>query len=157
MTGFKPIARAHGRLPVRLRLAQHSGQGLLDGAWWPRDDDLGRQLGLLMMELPPEARPVVRVTYSTADWSPPTSTMLVVDDFAISVQRFARRDTHLVVLRALSRRTTTLLVVPPLFSVQQGQAAMLAAMTFRNAYAARGLLRVVTEQNPNNEGRRWTT
>lgn len=149
--------RGPGSGLVRLRLSRHAGQGLLDGAWWPRDDDLHGELGLLLTVLPTEALPLSRVTYSPADWRPVLPANLTVDGFPVTVGRFARRDTHLVVLRSLGRRTYTLLVVPPLFSAEQGAEALRAALTFRNAYAARGLLRAVTEQFPDGGGHRWTT
>ncbi|MFF7146356.1 DUF5994 family protein [Streptomyces sp. SID2888] len=52
----------------RLRLTRDASHGPLDGAWWPRCDELERELPALIGSLDPSVGTVTHVTVGTAAW-----------------------------------------------------------------------------------------
>ena len=54
----------------RLRLKRKAAMtGYVDGAWWPRDDDLTTELPDLLAVLSVRLGAVARVTYNLAEWA----------------------------------------------------------------------------------------
>jgi hypothetical protein len=58
-----------GYLRLRLKPADRSG-GLVQGGWWPRSDQLFKELPFLLAALAPRVGPVDRVIYDETRWAP---------------------------------------------------------------------------------------
>lgn len=116
MTSHTPpdpvLAPAAARRPLRLELSTSPGRSLVDGAWWPRSRDIDVELADLVDHFPGDVGTVYRALYSRRDW---TSCPRIVATARrrIRTGAFPRDDTHLVVLSLSTRRSITLLVVPP--------------------------------------------
>ena len=62
----------------RLRLKpEGSAVGVVDGAWWPRTDDLAFELPDLLAVLSVRLGPIDRITYGFGDWSKAPCTLAV--------------------------------------------------------------------------------
>ncbi|MER5886710.1 DUF5994 family protein [Streptomyces sp. NPDC001941] len=58
-------------LTARVRLSPpEGGPRLIDGAWWPRGNDLVTELPPLLSALPESWHPIVHVTVNALSWSP---------------------------------------------------------------------------------------
>ena len=132
------------RRPLRLRMAENHGQDHLDGGWWPQSRDLSVELADLVDHFPPEFGRIVRARYSPPDWEPAPRRVRVAGAY-VAVGPLLRDDIHLIYLRTSSRTVLRVLVVPPSFSDDQGEEALLAAATIGNAHSALELLDTVTE------------
>ncbi len=132
------------RLPLRLRMAEHTGRDHLDGGWWPQSRDLAVELADLVEHLPPEYGRVVRVVFSPPDWDAPPRRVAVPGGY-VKAGSFPHDDTHLIQLKTYDRKVLHVLVVPPAFSGPQGDEALLAAASPGNAHSAADLLSTVTE------------
>ncbi|GHJ59505.1 hypothetical protein NOK12_20230 [Nocardioides sp. OK12] len=128
---------------LRLRLAAHQGHDHLDGGWWPHSRDLSAELRRLVDDFPPERGRVVRVLYSPPDWDNRPVRSLPVAAGQVKVGFFPHDDTHLVHLTMSDRSVWLLAVVPPGFSADQGEEALLAAATSGNQHSAADLLHTV--------------
>ena len=150
-----PEVDTPGRTDLRLRMAEHPGTGYLDGGWWPHSLDLAVELVNLVEHLPPRSGRIVRAWVSRPDWDPaPRRIPAVRGD--VCVGSLLRDDTHLIVLETADRTTLRVLVVPPDFTRDQGEEALLASATAGNAHSATDVLEEVTDQ-PDAEPRdRWT-
>ena len=61
---------------LRLRLkSAHPSCGSVQGAWWPRSDQLHTELPLLLTALSPRVGSVDRVIYDETSWAPASSRM----------------------------------------------------------------------------------
>ena len=61
---------------LRLRLkSAHPSCSSVQGAWWPRSDQLHTELPLLLTALSPRVRSVDRVIYDETSWAPASSRM----------------------------------------------------------------------------------
>lgn len=132
------------RQPLRLRMNHTQGADCLDGGWWPQSRDLTVELADLVDHFPPGYGRVVRALFSPPDWDPPPRRVLVAGGF-VKVGSFPRDDTHLIELKTSERTVLHVLVVPPEFSDDQGDEALLAAATSGNAHSAGDLLAAVSE------------
>ncbi|WP_205471663.1 DUF5994 family protein [Nocardioides sp. SYSU D00038] len=134
---------ATSREPLRLRLADHPGHDQLDGGWWPRSRRLEVELVSLLAGLPAAHGVVERVLCSPADWDDaPRST--TTGDRSVEVLPVLEDDPHVVEVETTDR-VLRLLVVPPPFTADQGDEALLAAATRGNRHSAASLLDTVTE------------
>lgn len=132
------------RGPLRLRMAEHPGRNRLDGGWWPRSRDLEVELADLVDHFPAELGRIVRALFSAADWEPaPGGTPGAGRQ--VQVGFLPRDDTHLTQVTTSDGSVLHVLVVPPGFSDDQGEEALLAAATPGNAHTPEALLETVTE------------
>ncbi len=129
--------------PLRLRLAAHPGRDHLDGGWWPHTRDLATELSRLVDGLPTDLAPVVGALHSPADWDHAPTGPLRVAAGHVDVDRFPGADPALVQLTLADDTVWRLLVVPPDFSPDQGEEALLAAATSGNRHDAADLLDTV--------------
>ncbi len=129
--------------PLRLRLSEHQGDDHLDGGWWPHSRDLDVELRQLVDGFPPERGRVVRALYSPPDWEAGTPRNLPVAAGRVKVGSFPADDTHLLNLTMSDRSVWHLVVVPPEFTADQGEEALLAAATPGNRHHAADLLHTV--------------
>ena len=132
------------RGPLRLRTAGHHGRNHLDGGWWPRSRNLAVELADLVDHFPPQFGRIVRALVSPPDWDPVPRRIPVTGGY-VKVGSFPRDDTHLIHLKTSDRTVLRVLVVPPGFTPDQGDEALLAAATSGNAHSAADLLDEVTE------------
>ena len=112
-TSYAPTILATEAPPrgaLRIELAAEFGHGPLDGAWWPRSDDLQREVADLVDHFP-RGR-IDHLVYSRPDWTN-TAPRVHTQHGSIKVGSFPRDDTHVVLLNLASRRILRLLVVPP--------------------------------------------
>lgn len=99
----------------------------LDGAWWPRTQDLSQELPALVEELHRRGIRVTRVGYHPAAWKP-TDRRLEADGRTIRLGWFRGLDPHLLNLTGdLERRRVDLLVVPPDTAAADAEHAFAAA------------------------------
>lgn len=134
----------HLRVPLRLQLAEHPGRNHLDGGWWPQSRDLAVELADLVDHFPPRLGRIVRAVHSPPDWDPAPPLVPVSGGF-VKVGSVPRDDTHLIHLTTSDGTVLRMLVVPPGFTDDQGDEALLAAGTAGNAHTATSLLATVTE------------
>jgi hypothetical protein len=149
-----PRERLHDT-PTRLRLATHLGSNSLDGGWWPRSRDLGRELGELVAQFPADLGRITQVRVSPADWGTRPRTVQVARGM-VRVSSFSTGDAHVAHLTTSNRTLLRLLVVPPELTDYQGEEALLAAATAGNAHTARELLRTVTDSPDVDPRDHWT-
>ena len=142
-TSSNPIPPTR-RLPLRLRIAAHTGRGQLDGGWWPQSRDLAVELADLVDHFPPEQSRIVRTVFSPPDWDPAPRRIPVARGY-VKVGSFPHDDTHLVLLKTADHAVLRVLVVPPGMSPDQGDEALLAAATPGYAHTAACLLDTVSE------------
>ncbi|MEV6168207.1 DUF5994 family protein [Streptomyces sp. NPDC051954] len=99
---------------LRLRLAPHSAMPRrLDGAWWPRSNDLLAELPQLLAGLPRSWGTVVSVVVNGATWSPTPGRMLVFNQVVRLRKTHPAHALNTVVLLSPGRGRWDLLVVPP--------------------------------------------
>jgi hypothetical protein len=144
-----------GRRPLRLRLAEHPGQGQLDGGWWPRSRDLVVELRELVDDFPPSRGRISRVIFSPPDWDPAPRRIPVANGH-VRAGSFPGVDTHVVDLKLSDRSVLRLLVVPPDLSADQGDEALLAAATSGHGHSAASILEAVSESEDTDSFDHWT-
>lgn len=97
------------RAALRIAMTDAPGHGPLDGAWWPRSDDLQREVADLVDHFP--SGRIDHLVYSRPDWTN-TAKRVRTRRGSIKVGSFPRDDTHVVLLSLASRRVLRVLVVP---------------------------------------------
>jgi Family of unknown function (DUF5994) len=143
------------RVPLRLNMAEHPGQNHLDGGWWPQSRDLAVELADLVDHFPPHLGRIVRAVFSPPDWDTAPRQVPVSRGY-VKVGSFPHDDTHLIHLKTADRSMLRLLVVPPGFTDDQCDEALLAAGTAGNSHSALALLDKVTEHPDVDPARHWT-
>ncbi|WP_199846341.1 DUF5994 family protein [Streptomyces sp. CB01201] len=100
--------------PVRLRLTpEGSGPHRIDGAWWPRSDDLTAELPGLIAALPHSWPQIAHVTVNPAMWSSFPGRILVANQVIQLHRATSRHARNTLCLLAPGRGRWDLLVVPP--------------------------------------------
>ncbi|MEV0114877.1 DUF5994 family protein [Streptomyces sp. NPDC050844] len=100
--------------PLRLRLTPPgNGPQHIDGAWWPRSDDLTAELPRLIRALPHSWAQIAHVTVNAATWSAFPGRILIANH-VIQLHRAAGPHApNTVCLIAPGRGRWDLLAVPP--------------------------------------------
>ncbi|RAG85548.1 hypothetical protein DN069_11475 [Streptacidiphilus pinicola] len=102
--------------PLRLALRHAAGSGpsvgALDGAWWPRSDDLLRELPSLVAVLDREWGRITRVDVNPTTWQP-LPREVPAQAHLVKVGRFAEQDPHKLLLVSYRTGRWDLLVIPP--------------------------------------------
>jgi Family of unknown function (DUF5994) len=105
---------ANPALPVRLTLLPPgTGLHLIDGAWWPRSDDLGRELPGLLTALEERWPRITRVTVSRSMWRVRPGTLLVDGRELHIHQSESIAHPHTICLLSYGVGRCDLLVIPP--------------------------------------------
>jgi hypothetical protein len=86
--------------------------GYVDGAWWPRSQDLCAELPALLAELALRVGRVQRVSYHLTDWDV-APRRLTIDGRSIRLGGFHSQHAHTADVIGLNGPRVTLLVVPP--------------------------------------------
>ncbi|WP_410645413.1 DUF5994 family protein [Amycolatopsis sp. lyj-346] len=112
---------------VRLQLKPVApATGYVDGAWWPRGDDLSAELPTLLAALESRLGRLDRVTYRLGEWPVPNR-RLVFDGGTVRLEGFRSQSADTVTVIGWDRRRLTLLVVPPETGADLARQALAAA------------------------------
>ncbi|MFC4785270.1 DUF5994 family protein [Nocardioides sp. MAHUQ-72] len=130
--------------PLRLELADELGHGPLDGAWWPRSDDLQREVADLVDHFP--AGRVDHLVYSRPDWAD-VARRVTTRRGSIKIGSFPRDDTHVVLVNLATRRVVRLLVIPAATETASANLMMHRAAEAGNQADAAELLRSVADEH----------
>ena len=110
----------------RLRLKPKGPRsGFVDGAWWPRSDDLAAELPDLLAVLSVRLGRIDRVMYNLDEWAK-ASAKLATGGRRVRLDGYRRQPTHTVEVLGLNRNRIALLVVPPNADPDQAHATLMA-------------------------------
>lgn len=124
----------------RLRLkAKAPETGYVDGAWWPRSDDLATELPDLLAVLSVRLGPIDRVLYNMNEWGSGAA-RLAMGDRAVRLDGYRHQPVNTIEVLGLDRSRIALLVVPPRTDPDQAHTTMMAAAEPNNASTVNGLL-----------------
>lgn len=144
-------ARGDGGLPrttptirPRLRLKPKAPTtGYVDGAWWPRSDDLSKEIPDLLAVLSVRLGVIERVIYNLGDWAKaPTEFEMNGEPIRLGGSTGQPVDTIQVIG---DNHKLILLVVPPGTNPELAHDAMMSAAAADNASTIEDLLRVMIE------------
>lgn len=124
----------------RLRLKPKAPiSGHVDGAWWPRSDDLSNELPDLLAVLSVRLGPVERVMYHLPEWATMPA-RLNTGGRAVRLDGFNRQPANTIEVLGLGREKVLLLVVPPHTDPDLAHEAMMAAAAPNNVATTIDLL-----------------
>jgi Family of unknown function (DUF5994) len=114
-----------GYLRLRLKPADRSG-GLVQGAWWPRSDQLFNELPSLLAALAPRVGSVDRVIYDETGWAPQA---LRIEFRGRSIILEGSTPTSTNTLSVIGKRfgRLVLLIVPPYTNPTRAYATVMTA------------------------------
>ncbi|MGY2060892.1 DUF5994 family protein, partial [Nocardia gipuzkoensis] len=135
-TGRDPPSASGARLRLR---SDTPIPGYIDGAWWPRSDDLAAELPDLLALLRPRLGPIHRVTYHLTEWSS------VPRRFADAGRRvrldgYRLKPVHTLDVLGVDGERIALFVVPPKTVRDVVDATMDATTRFANPSTIAALL-----------------
>ena len=111
----------------RLRLKPKAPRsGYVDGAWWPRSDDLAAELPDLLAVLSVRLGRIDRVMYNLNEWAK-ASAKLATGGRRVRLDGYQRQPTNTVEVLGLNRNRIALLVVRPNADPDQAHATLMAA------------------------------
>ncbi|MEX5717121.1 DUF5994 family protein [Geodermatophilus maliterrae] len=141
--------RVTRRHQVRLELIEPvSPRTTLDGAWWPRTQDLSQELSGLVEELHRRGIRVTRVGYHPTAWGP-TPRRLEADGRTIRLGWFRGLDPHQLNLTGdPARGRVDLLVIPPDTTAASAEQAFAAAGDRANQQTPTALLDALGAAGP---------
>jgi uncharacterized protein DUF5994 len=124
----------------RLRLKPKAPTtGHVDGAWWPRSDDLPGELPDLLAVLSVRLGPVERVMYHLSEWATMPA-RLFVGGRSVRLDGFNRQPINTLEVVGVGREKVLLLVVPPHTDPDLAHDAMMAAAAPNNMSTTGDLL-----------------
>ena len=124
----------------RLRLKPKAPQsGYVDGAWWPRSDDLAAELPDLLAVLSVRLGRIDRVMYNLNEWAK-ASAKLATGGRRVRLDGYQRQATNTVEVLGLNRNRIALLVVPPNADPDGVHATLMAAAAPSNDSTVDSLL-----------------
>jgi hypothetical protein len=111
----------------RLRLKPKATRsGYVDGAWWPRSDDLAAELPDLLAVLSVRLGRVDRVLYNVNEWAK-ASAKLATGGRRVRLDGYQRQPINTVEVLGLNRSRIALMVVPPNADPDHAHATLMAA------------------------------
>jgi uncharacterized protein DUF5994 len=111
----------------RLRLKPKAPQsGYVDGAWWPRSDDLATELPDLLAVLSVRLGPIDRVMFNRNEWAKP-SAKFATGGRRVRLDGYRLQPANTVEVLGLNRNKIVLLVVPPNADADKAHATLMAA------------------------------
>ncbi len=126
----------------RLRLKPKAPQsGYVDGAWWPRSDDLATELPDLLAVLSVRLGPIGRVLFNRNEWATP-SPKFATGGRRVRLDRYRLQPANTVEVLGLNRNRIVLLVVPPNTDPDEAHATLMAAAAPSNDSTVDSLLMV---------------
>jgi hypothetical protein len=97
----------------RLRLKpKASTTGHVDGAWWPRSDDLSNELPDLLAVLSVRLGAVERVMYNVTEWAK-APTRLVTGGRSVRLDGYQRHPANTLEVQGIGGGKILMLIVPP--------------------------------------------
>ena len=124
----------------RLRLKPKAPQsGYVDGAWWPRSDDLAAELPDLLAVLSVRLGRIDRVLYNLNEWAKP-SAKLATGGRRVRLDGYRRQPINTLEVLGLNRNKIALLVVPPDTDPNEAHATLMAAARPSDESTVDGLL-----------------
>jgi hypothetical protein len=144
--------RRHQTPPIhtpRLRLKPKAPQsGYVDGAWWPRSDDLGTELPDLLAVLSVRLGRIDRVIYHLDEWAKAPA-KLDTGGRKVRLDGYRYQPINTLHVLGLNRDSIVLLVVPPHTDPNHAHATMMAAAGPNNAATVDGLLSISPRDTEN--------
>ncbi len=131
----------------RLRLKPKAlSTGFVDGAWWPRSDDLGHELPDLLTVLSVRLGPEVRVTFNPVDWSTAPASLqtasLQTGGRSVVLEGTHLREAGTVAVTGADGKKLLLVVVPHCFDPDIAHEKMMEAAAPDNASRVDDLLMI---------------
>jgi hypothetical protein len=124
----------------RLRLKPKATRtGYVDGAWWPRSDDLTAELPDLLAVLSVRLGPIGCVVYKLDEWAKAPK-KLACDGRTVRLNGYQVHPICTLEVLGLNRKKTVLLVVSPQADPAQANGIMMAAAGPNNALTVSSLL-----------------
>jgi hypothetical protein len=125
----------------RLRLKPKAPvAGHVDGAWWPRSDDLPSELPDLLAVLSVRLGPVDRVMYNISEWPTKPARRLYTGGRSVRLDGFNRQPAHTLEVLGLGRERVLLLVVPPHTDPDRAHDTMMTAAAPNNVSTVSDML-----------------
>src|SRR5271169_5300946 len=138
----------------RLRLKPKAPPtGYVDGAWWPRSDDLLEELPDLLAVLSVRLGAITRVMYNPAGWAT-AAPRLLTGGRAVQLEAHGLQPVSTLEVLGVNRKTAMLLVVPPHTDPDHAHETMMTAAAPDNASTIDDLLMVIAHDS--SDGRPWT-
>ena len=132
----------------RLRLKPKAPRsGFVDGAWWPRSDDLATELPDLLAVLSVRLGPIDRFIFNLNEW-PTASAKFSTGGRRVRLDGYRRQPANTVEVLGLNRNRIVLLVVPPNADPDKAHATLMAAAVPSNKSTVDNLLVVTAESTP---------
>jgi hypothetical protein len=124
----------------RLRLKPKAPiSGHVDGAWWPRSDDLPSELPDLLAVLSVRLGPVERVMYHLSEWATMPA-RFSTGGRSVRLDGFTRQPANTLEVLGLGREKVLLLVVPPHTDPDMAHDALMTAAAPNNVSTVGGIL-----------------
>lgn len=137
------VSRGHHTGPEntpRLRLKPKApATGQVDGAWWPRSDDLSHELPDLLAVLSVRLGGIDRVLYNLAGWAK-VPHRLTTGGRTVRLDGYRMRPANTVQVLGVGHDNILLLVVPPHTDADDAHQAMMTAAAPGNASTVADLL-----------------
>jgi hypothetical protein len=126
----------------RLRLKPKAPRsGYVDGAWWPRCDDLATELPDLLAVLSVRLGRIDRVIFNSNEWAKP-SAKVATGGRRVRLDGYRLQPTNTVEVLGLNRNKMVLLVVPPNADPDKAHATLMTAAAPTNNSTVDNLLMV---------------
>jgi hypothetical protein len=126
----------------RLRMKpKASSSGHVDGAWWPRGDDLAAELPALLDAMAFRLRAIVRVTYDPSGWIPAPA-KLAARTRTIRLDADPHHPPDTIEIIDANRNSVVLLVVPSHTEPDTAHAIVMAAAAPSNTASVDELLAI---------------
>jgi len=140
MTPGPHIISSSAKAIDRLRLKPpKSASGFVDGAWWPRSDDLMAEVPALAVALADRIGPVWRVAFPLASWAR-TARRMIFEGRLVRLEGFSSQNPHLVHVTGGTMCRVTLLVIPPKAGTAAAEEALATAAGQNNAASPETIL-----------------
>ncbi len=143
----RPVAGLHQPGPdntPRLRLKPKAPvSGHVDGAWWPRSDNLADELPDLLAVLSVRLGEIERVMYNLAEWAR-VPRRLSTGGRSVRLDGYQRHPVNTMEVQGVDRRKILLLVVPPDTEPELAHTAMMTAAAPDNGSSTGDMLGTAT-------------
>lgn len=124
----------------RLRLKAKAPQsGFVDGAWWPRTDDLSEELPDLLAVLSVRLGPIERVLFNLNEWRK-AAARVPIDGRSARLDGYRNQPGHTVEIIGSNRSRIVLLLVPPNTDPDLAHSTMMAAAAAEDSSTVERLL-----------------
>jgi len=115
--------------------------GRVDGAWWPRSDDLTKELPDLLAVLSVRLGAIDRVMYNLTEWAK-APRRLLTGGRAVRLDGYRLQPANTLEVLGIGRKKILLLVVPPHSDPDHAHETMMTAAAPDNASSVDDLLEI---------------